>query len=173
MQRWWYSDDKNNDGDKIFKLRKSPNKRIEGSKKWKFSVVVNFDLNPSDHVALTGSCEELGNWDISGVLLNKEEGEACEKHEIFIVASSSKNFVFIRQTLLAFPILNHIQKSETFNARQSRARYSEDKITKSRVSVSARNNFHWLCSLAVALNTASPRHRTLTHSLTWSSLRRE
>lgn len=78
MQRWWFSDEKNNDGDKIFKLRKSVNKRIEGSKKWKFSVVVNFDLNPCDHVALTGNCEELGNWDISGVLLNKEEGEACE-----------------------------------------------------------------------------------------------
>lgn len=76
MQRWWYSDGKNDDNDKTYKHKKSSSKRIEGMKKWKFSVIVSsVDLNLYEKVALTGSCDELGNWDNnSSVLLNKDEG---------------------------------------------------------------------------------------------------
>lgn len=76
MQRWWYSDGKNDDIDKTYKHKKSSSKRIEGMKKWKFSVLVHVDLNLYENVALTGSCDELGAWDNnSSILLNKEEGE--------------------------------------------------------------------------------------------------
>lgn len=75
MQRWWYSDGKNDENDKTHKHKKLSSKRIEGLKKWKFSVIVHVDLNLNEKVALTGSCDELGNWDNnSSVLLNKEEG---------------------------------------------------------------------------------------------------
>ena len=30
--------------------------------KWQFKVFVSFDLLPSERVALTGSCDQLGNW---------------------------------------------------------------------------------------------------------------
>lgn len=77
MQRWWYSDDKFNEGDKVQKSRKSSAKRTELTKKWKFSVYVNQDLNLHEKIALTGSCEELGNWDSDqSVLLSQENGES-------------------------------------------------------------------------------------------------
>lgn len=76
MQRWWYSDDKFNGGDKVQKSRKSPTKKSELTKKWKFSVYVNQELNMYEKIALTGSCDELGNWDSDqSVLLSQENGE--------------------------------------------------------------------------------------------------
>lgn len=75
MQRWWYSDDKNT-GDKIPKYKKSPSKRSEGLKKWKFAVIVNSELNQHEKVALTGSCDELGSWDPDhSIILSTEEGK--------------------------------------------------------------------------------------------------
>lgn len=76
MQRWWYSDEKSDGFDKIHKLKKSPNKKSEGVKKWNFSVMTaNLDFNLYEKVAITGSCEELGNWDSSqSILLNRDEG---------------------------------------------------------------------------------------------------
>lgn len=75
MERWWYTDDKNNGKDKIQKSRKSPSKRSEGVKKWKFSVFTNLDLNLYEKIAVTGSCDELGNWDPDqSVLLTMDEG---------------------------------------------------------------------------------------------------
>lgn len=77
MQRWWYSDDKFNSGDKVQKSRKSPTKKSELTKKWKFSVFVNQDLNLYEKIALTGNCDELGNWDSDqSVLLTQENGES-------------------------------------------------------------------------------------------------
>lgn len=76
MQRWWYSDYVNG-GDKVQKSRKSPTKRSELTKKWKFSVYVNHDLNLYEKIALTGNCDELGNWDSDqAVLLSQENGES-------------------------------------------------------------------------------------------------
>lgn len=76
MQRWWYSDGKSDGSDKIHKLKKSPSKKSDGIKKWKFSVMTaNLDFNLYEKVAITGSCDELGGWDSSqSILLNREEG---------------------------------------------------------------------------------------------------
>jgi hypothetical protein len=74
MERWWYSDNGSNGKDRIPKSKKSPSKRSDGLKKWKFSVLVNIELNLYEKIAVTGSCDELGNWDPDlCILLNKEE----------------------------------------------------------------------------------------------------
>lgn len=79
MQRWWYSDDKNNGRDKLPKSKKSPIKRNDGIRKWKFCVFATCDMNKCEKVAVTGSCEQLGEWDPDqSVLLNKEDGEKFE-----------------------------------------------------------------------------------------------
>lgn len=76
MQRWWFADDKANSKDLVPKCKKSPSKKSETvEKKWTFSVLVNMDLNMHEKVALTGDCDELGNWDPDGsLLLNQSEG---------------------------------------------------------------------------------------------------
>lgn len=55
MQRWWFTEDKHGGSDKIPKFKKSPSKRSEQSKTWKFSVIVNVDMNPNEKLALTGA----------------------------------------------------------------------------------------------------------------------
>ena len=76
MQRWWYTDDQKNGRDKVPKSKRSPIKQINSIKKWKFSVVVTCDLNNYEKLAVTGSCEQLGEWDPDqAVLLEKEDGE--------------------------------------------------------------------------------------------------
>lgn len=75
MQRWWYSEEKNSGTDKIPKFKKSPTKRTENLKTWKFNVIVNLDINSHEKVAMIGSCHELGNWDCDhAILLNQEKG---------------------------------------------------------------------------------------------------
>lgn len=79
MQRWWYSDDKNNGRDKVPKSKKSPMKRSDGIRKWKFCVIANCSLNKYEKIAVTGSSEQLGEWDPDqSILLNKEDGEKPE-----------------------------------------------------------------------------------------------
>lgn len=76
MQRWWYSDDKANCKDNIPKSKRSPSKKSELLKNWKFSVLANVDLNLHDRIALTGGCDELGNWEVDNcILLNHNEGK--------------------------------------------------------------------------------------------------
>lgn len=77
MQRWWYSDDKNNGRDKIPKSKKSPTKRSDGIRKWKFCVLCSdCNINKYEKIAVTGSCEQLGEWDPDlAVLLEKEDGK--------------------------------------------------------------------------------------------------
>ena len=76
MQRWWYSDDKANCKDNIPKSKRSPSKKSELLKNWKFSVLANVDLNLHDRIAVTGDCDELGNWEVDNcILLNHNEGE--------------------------------------------------------------------------------------------------
>lgn len=76
QSRWWYADENKNHGkDKIEKSKKSPSKRNGGIRKWKFCVMVNYDLNQYEKIAVTGSCDELGAWDCdSCVLLERNEG---------------------------------------------------------------------------------------------------
>ena len=77
MQRWWYNSESKNDGfEKIHKLKKSPSKKSDGVRKWKFSVMTaNLDFNLYEKIAVTGSCDELGSWDSSqSILLNRDEG---------------------------------------------------------------------------------------------------
>lgn len=82
MDRWWYSEDKKNDKDKIQKSKKSPSKGSEEqqSKKWKFQVVINdLALNATERIAITGNCYELGNWDPDNcILLDKVDGNVTQ-----------------------------------------------------------------------------------------------
>lgn len=107
MQRWWYSDDKNNGRDKLPKSKKSPMKRNDGIRKWKFCVVATCDLNKYEKLAVTGSCEQLGEWEPDqSVLLNKEDGEKFET----LPKNMTGNFMFSpRKTFLP------LQKKDIFS----------------------------------------------------------
>jgi hypothetical protein len=75
MLRWWY-DDGQNGRDRIPKSKKSSSKRLDGLQKWKFQVLCQYETNQNEKIAVTGSCEELGNWDPDhAVLLCQESGE--------------------------------------------------------------------------------------------------
>lgn len=81
MQRWWYSDNGQNGKDKIPKSKKSPSKRLDGLRKWKFQVVCQFQLKANEKIAVTGNCDELGKWDPDqAVFLCQGDGEfiCCE-----------------------------------------------------------------------------------------------
>lgn len=76
MQRWWYSDDGQNGKDKIPKCKKSPSKRLDGLRKWRFQVMCQFQLRANEKIAVTGNCDELGKWDPDqAIFLYQENGE--------------------------------------------------------------------------------------------------
>lgn len=64
VQRWWYdSNGKVNAKSSSPKNKKSQNGTASIVKNWKFNVLVNIDLNAHERIALSGNCDELGNWD--------------------------------------------------------------------------------------------------------------
>lgn len=73
MERWWYSDNKNNGKDKVPKFKRSPIKKCEVIKNWKFTVLTNFELHKFERIALTGSVDELGDWDPDRAVLLSED----------------------------------------------------------------------------------------------------
>lgn len=76
MQRWWYTDNGENGKDKIQKSKKSPTKRLDGLRKWTFQVMRRQHLKGNEKIAVTGNCDELGNWDPDqAVFLSQENGE--------------------------------------------------------------------------------------------------
>jgi hypothetical protein len=75
MQRWWY-DDGQNGTDRIPKSKRSPSKRLDGLMKWKFQVICHFETKQNEKIAVTGSCDELGNWNPDhAVQLCQESGK--------------------------------------------------------------------------------------------------
>lgn len=76
MQRWWFLDDnKAKDGRNGSTFARSLEKTKIDENKWQFVVLVNCDLNNYEKLAITGNCEELGNWDPNkAVLLSQLEG---------------------------------------------------------------------------------------------------
>lgn len=108
QKRWWYSDDKHNESDKVHKSRKAFGKKSEKTRKYKFMVMVNFDLNPYEKVAVTGGCDELGNWDNDlALLLDQENGELWENHKahcceaIFLAVSRLCYFYRVPKTIFS------------------------------------------------------------------------
>jgi Starch binding domain len=76
MQRWWYTQEKDQNNGKVSKSKKTPSRCSDAIKRWKFTVVVNQDLNIYEKVAVVGSCDELGNWDSDhSIILTRENGE--------------------------------------------------------------------------------------------------
>lgn len=82
MQRWTFVD-ANPEGlfietSPVTSLRsKESNISVGKMRSWTFNVVVNNDLMPNECIAITGSCESLGQWKPGHcVLMN--QGEAGE-----------------------------------------------------------------------------------------------
>lgn len=83
MQRWWFLEEKDgsassaasNSGSMV-KKPKPP--KPAGDRRHKFRVLVTYGLLKDETIALTGSCDALGNWESEHcVQLQPEEGKDC------------------------------------------------------------------------------------------------
>lgn len=84
MQRWWFleenGDAKGSSDKQESSAKKTKPPKPAGDRRHTFRVLVTYDLLKDETVAITGSCEALGNWDPEQcVQLHREPG----KHMIF------------------------------------------------------------------------------------------
>ncbi|ETN60939.1 hypothetical protein AND_007424 [Anopheles darlingi] len=67
MQRWWFleenGDAKGSSDKQESSVKKSKPPKPVGDRRHTFRVLVTYDLLKDETVAITGSCEALGNWD--------------------------------------------------------------------------------------------------------------
>lgn len=82
MQRWSYPDDESAEACDAMLAPPTNKQRSTSSssssfpeRMWNFKVLMNQDMMTHEKLALVGSCETLGNWQLSGcVLMTKDEG---------------------------------------------------------------------------------------------------
>ncbi|XP_053691424.1 glycerophosphocholine phosphodiesterase GPCPD1 [Sabethes cyaneus] len=67
MQRWWFLEEKDSAANSTTSLSSSAKKNkplnVAGDRKYKFRVLVNYELLKDETIAVTGDCDALGNWD--------------------------------------------------------------------------------------------------------------
>ncbi|XP_070501994.1 glycerophosphocholine phosphodiesterase GPCPD1-like [Chironomus tepperi] len=115
MQRWWYSDDKSNVKDKVQREKKRNGRQEESNfKEWTFKVFVNTDLNLHEKVAVTGSCDELGNWDPDHCVLLSDDGSNTWTLKLNVPSKIEINYRYFIASIDPSNSSNvHVRKWET------------------------------------------------------------
>lgn len=75
--KWNFADDESEACDAILlpPPQTSATNGHVGERLWNFRVLMNDDMTSSEQLAVVGSCESLGNWQLSGsVIMHKDEG---------------------------------------------------------------------------------------------------
>lgn len=84
MQRWLSNED-NDDGRESCEMQ-PPNQRVRGAnhhrncdsvyRSWEFTVLCTQTLSAHEQIAVTGDCQELGEWDpVRSVLMERNPGK--------------------------------------------------------------------------------------------------
>lgn len=66
MQRWWFLEEKNDSaksGSSTTVVKKAKPLKVPGDRRHKFRVLVTYELLKDETIAITGSCDALGNWE--------------------------------------------------------------------------------------------------------------
>uniref|UniRef100_A0A7G3AJJ2 GP-PDE domain-containing protein n=1 Tax=Lutzomyia longipalpis TaxID=7200 RepID=A0A7G3AJJ2_LUTLO len=104
MHRWWYMEDSNKSKENDVATFSAPRsrpivQRQLDDRKWTYKVHIPIPLNNNEVVAITGDCEQLGNWKPNDVfLMERVEGD-CEQlgnwkpNDVFLMERS----VHVRQ----------------------------------------------------------------------------
>lgn len=82
MQRWWFLEEKdgsaNSAASSSSAVKKPKPPKQPGDRRYKFRVLVTYGLLKDETIAVTGSCDALGNWESEHcVQMQPEEGKIC------------------------------------------------------------------------------------------------
>ncbi|XP_058820289.1 glycerophosphocholine phosphodiesterase GPCPD1 isoform X1 [Topomyia yanbarensis] len=77
MQRWWFLEDNNSSANNASSaVKKTKPLKPPGDRKQKFRVLVTDELLKDETIAVTGSCEALGNWEAEHCVQMQQEEDS-------------------------------------------------------------------------------------------------
>jgi len=92
MKRWWLINETETAGKGDCKSKSLPS---EVSRKWTFRVILNRVLDPREIIAVSGSCDSLGNWNVSQALQLMQNGGNVLQNNCIHVNKIIKKFIYL------------------------------------------------------------------------------